>query len=97
MLYYNVVRVKPSELIDVSTDTMMFQFQYGTIKAHCIDADIYKNDEFQFQHGTIKAVKLCVLPESVYAFQFQHGTIKALPFISHPQKYLHVSIPTWYD
>ena len=32
MLYSYVVRVKPSELIDVSTDTMMFQFQYGTIK-----------------------------------------------------------------
>ncbi len=72
-----MARLKRISIIFVDCFNISFQFQYGTIKAHCIDADIYKNDEFQFQHGTIKAVKLCVLPESVYAFQFQHGTIKA--------------------
>ena len=72
----NMVRLKlkiESELLD----KVVFQFQYGTIKATESLIFFEITGKFQFQYGTIKAIPVGWALTSYDSFQFQYGTIKA--------------------
>ena len=73
-----------------------FQFQYGAIEGHDLDAEKVSVILFQFQYGAIEGISRIVHVMSPFSFQFQYGAIEGKTGLKAALKY-GISIPVWCD
>ena len=72
----NMVRLKECNNISTNVKTIIFQFQYGSIKSTKSKAMLLLRELFQFQYGSIKRDHSTYVSFFGKLFQFQYGSIK---------------------
>ena len=85
------------EISEHRIESVLFQFQDGSIKVMLIKQQYDGLDGFQFQDGSIKVLPVRSEIVETNVFQFQDGSIKVNDLTSISKVAIWVSIPRWFD
>ncbi len=82
---------------DGSTDYVLSQFHYGSIKTISLPEMNQKLIESQFHYGSIKTKVEFIPTKEISESQFHYGSIKTVIRIDTGRDFRRVSIPLWFD